>query len=275
MRAAAVCIALVLACTSESFIAGTRYIDPQAASSGDIGDKRVDLTEPSCDELRAMWRYTKRQSRAAKTTNGYSMYPPFYSNLWHGVAFPDRTKFSMGYRGEAFVSFSEAREIAPPSAESSPSHLSRVSRDARTKEKTSLAPTAPFANGNLFLPLFRRCRCPSATRIEQGIASSERVRDLAFAIVVASRASKFRRSTINDRWHRRPKGQVLVEVLSTSRSTRIDEASCLVSLPPFVSFPRTFLRSELAEYVENSRSLDSRWIADGSDARGWRGARMD
>jgi hypothetical protein len=104
MRAAAVCIALVLTCTSESFIAATRYIDPQAASSGDIGDKRVDLTEPSCDELRAMWRYTKRQSRAAKTTNGYPMYPPpFYSNLWHGVAFPDRTKFSMGYRGEAFV----------------------------------------------------------------------------------------------------------------------------------------------------------------------------
>ncbi|KAH0956538.1 hypothetical protein HN011_002712 [Eciton burchellii] len=100
MRAAAVCIALVLTCTSESFIAATRYIDPQAASSGDIGDKRVDLTEPSCDELRAMWRYTKRQSRAAKTTNGYPMYPPpFYSNLWHGVAFPDRTKFSMGYRG--------------------------------------------------------------------------------------------------------------------------------------------------------------------------------
>lgn len=105
MRAAAVCIAFVLTCTSEWFIAGMRYIDPQAGSNGDIGDKRgMDLTEPSCDELRAMWRYTKRQSRAAKTTNGYPMYPPpFYSNVWHGVAFPDRTKFSMGYRGEALI----------------------------------------------------------------------------------------------------------------------------------------------------------------------------
>ncbi|EZA57655.1 uncharacterized protein LOC105276853 isoform X2 [Ooceraea biroi] len=99
MRTAAVWIAFILTCTSESFIAGMRYIDPQPGSNGDIGDKRVDLTEPSCDELRAMWRYTKRQSRAAKTTNGYPMYPPFYSNVWHNVAFPDRTKFSPGYRG--------------------------------------------------------------------------------------------------------------------------------------------------------------------------------
>jgi len=177
MRAAAVCIALVLACTSESFIAGTRYIDPQAASSGDIGDKRVDLTEPSCDELRAMWRYTKRQSRAAKTTNGYSMYPPFYSNLWHGVAFPDRTKFSMGYRGEAFVSFSEARETAAPSSAGlSPSRLSRVSRDARTREKTSLGPTTGSREREFIPSVVSPLSAPSATRIEQEIASSERVR---------------------------------------------------------------------------------------------------
>ncbi|XP_071571804.1 uncharacterized protein [Temnothorax nylanderi] len=97
MRSAAVCIAFVLTYTSGSFVAGLRYIDPQAGSNGDIGDKRLDLTEPSCDELRAMWRYTKRQSRAAKTTNGYPMYS-FNPNIWPRTAvFPDRIKLSRGY----------------------------------------------------------------------------------------------------------------------------------------------------------------------------------
>ncbi|XP_018362325.1 PREDICTED: uncharacterized protein LOC108760722 [Trachymyrmex cornetzi] len=97
MRSAAVCIAFVLTYTSGSFVAGLRYIDPQAGSNGDIGNKRLDLTEPSCDELRAMWRYTKRQIRAAKSTNGYPMYP-FNSNLWPRTAvFPDRIKLSRGY----------------------------------------------------------------------------------------------------------------------------------------------------------------------------------
>ncbi|KAL0108322.1 hypothetical protein PUN28_015095 [Cardiocondyla obscurior] len=96
MRSAAVCIAFVLTYTSGSFVAGLRYIDPQAGSGGDIGDKRLDLAEPSCDELRAMWRYTKRQSRAAKTTNGYPMYP--YPNIWPRTAmFPDRIKLSREY----------------------------------------------------------------------------------------------------------------------------------------------------------------------------------
>ncbi|XP_011635559.2 uncharacterized protein LOC105426154 [Pogonomyrmex barbatus] len=98
MRSAAVCIAFVLTYTSGSFVAGLRYIDPQAGSNGDIGDKRLDLTEPSCDELRAMWRYTKRQSRAAKTTNGYPIYP-YNPNIWPRAAmFPnDRIKLSRGY----------------------------------------------------------------------------------------------------------------------------------------------------------------------------------
>ncbi|XP_072753885.1 uncharacterized protein [Anoplolepis gracilipes] len=103
MRSAAVCIAFVLTCTSGSLVAGMRYIDPQPGSNGDIGDKRLDLTEPSCDELRAMWRYTKRQSRAAKTTNGYPMYP-FNPNIWPRAELPDRAIFSGGY----------ARDIVAP-----------------------------------------------------------------------------------------------------------------------------------------------------------------
>ncbi|XP_036142310.1 uncharacterized protein LOC105839536 isoform X2 [Monomorium pharaonis] len=97
MRSAIVCIAFVLMYTSGSFVAGLRYIDPQTGSNSDIGDKRLDLSEPSCDELRAMWRYTKRQSRAAKTTNRYSMYS-FNPKIWPPTAmFPDRIKLSRGY----------------------------------------------------------------------------------------------------------------------------------------------------------------------------------
>lgn len=111
MRSAAVCIAFVLTYTSGSFVAGLRYIDPQAGSNGDIGDKRLDLAEPSCDELRAMWRYTKRQNRAAKTTSGYPMYP-FNPNIWpRTTMFPDRIKLSRGYtRGKA-LRFPSAGEL--------------------------------------------------------------------------------------------------------------------------------------------------------------------
>lgn len=107
MRSATVCIAFVLTCTSGSFVAGMRYIDPLPGSNGDIGNKRVDLaSEPSCDELRAMWRYTKRQNRAAKTNSGYPTYS-YNPNIWPSAAgFPDRTKFSGGYtRGKTLMAF--------------------------------------------------------------------------------------------------------------------------------------------------------------------------
>lgn len=102
MRAAAVCIAFVLTCTGGSFVAGIRYMDPmspQPGNNGDIGDKRMDLTEPSCEELRAMWRYTKRQSRAAKATNGYPIYQDQVYNMWQ--MYPNGPKSSVPtYRGE-------------------------------------------------------------------------------------------------------------------------------------------------------------------------------
>ncbi|XP_070168842.1 uncharacterized protein [Polyergus mexicanus] len=99
MRFAAVCIAFVLTCTSGSLVAGMRFIDPQPGNNddvGNIGNKRLDLTEPSCDELRAMWRYTKRQSRAAKTTNRYPVYP-YNPNIWPRTKLPQRSIYSSGY----------------------------------------------------------------------------------------------------------------------------------------------------------------------------------
>lgn len=39
--------------------------------------------EPSCEELKAMWRFSKRQSRAAEITNEIPMYrDPFTENVW-------------------------------------------------------------------------------------------------------------------------------------------------------------------------------------------------
>lgn len=39
--------------------------------------------EPSCEELRAMWRFSKRQSRASEITNEIPTYhDPFAYNIW-------------------------------------------------------------------------------------------------------------------------------------------------------------------------------------------------
>ncbi|XP_057667617.1 uncharacterized protein LOC130900765 [Diorhabda carinulata] len=39
--------------------------------------------EPTCEELKAMWRFSKRQSRAAEITNEIPMYrDPFRDNVW-------------------------------------------------------------------------------------------------------------------------------------------------------------------------------------------------
>ncbi|KAK9300386.1 hypothetical protein QLX08_006922 [Tetragonisca angustula] len=101
MRAVAVWTAFVLAYSSSPFVAGIRYIDPispQSGNTGDIAEKRVDLTEPTCEELRAMWRNTKRQSRAAKTTTEYSFYPdPFSIKVWK--SYSERSKPPLNYLG--------------------------------------------------------------------------------------------------------------------------------------------------------------------------------
>jgi hypothetical protein len=45
--------------------------------------------EPSCDELRAMWRFSKRQSRATEITNEIPTYrDPFAYNMWEPYARP-------------------------------------------------------------------------------------------------------------------------------------------------------------------------------------------
>ncbi|XP_066248895.1 uncharacterized protein [Euwallacea similis] len=51
-------------------------------NSGEVTKSGIQ-SEPTCDELKAMWRFSKRQSRAAELTNELPMYPdPFADNVW-------------------------------------------------------------------------------------------------------------------------------------------------------------------------------------------------
>lgn len=102
MRTVAVWTAFVLAYSSSPLVAGVRYIDPisaQSGNTGDIAEKRPDQNEPTCKELKAVWRYTKRQSRATKATTGYSLYPdPFTFNLWK--SYFERPKQQLNRQGK-------------------------------------------------------------------------------------------------------------------------------------------------------------------------------
>jgi hypothetical protein len=48
-----------------------------------IVPKTLDPNEPTCEELRQMWRFSKRQSRASEITNEIPTYrDPFAYNMW-------------------------------------------------------------------------------------------------------------------------------------------------------------------------------------------------
>jgi hypothetical protein len=53
----------------------------------------LNLHEPSCEELRAMWQFSKRQSRASEITNEIPTYhDPFTYNVWDPPYFPTTTR---------------------------------------------------------------------------------------------------------------------------------------------------------------------------------------
>lgn len=105
MQIVAVWITIVLVYSSRVLVVGDQahYINPlssQRTTFSDIGysEKRAHIAEPTCEELRAMWRYSKRQSRAAEATNDLPMYrDPFSYNMWE--SYPSRSHSWHGYRG--------------------------------------------------------------------------------------------------------------------------------------------------------------------------------
>lgn len=57
---------------------GLTLIKEQAASK----DEHV-FGEPTCEQLRTMWRFSKRQARASEITNEIPSYrDPFVNNIW-------------------------------------------------------------------------------------------------------------------------------------------------------------------------------------------------
>lgn len=109
MQIVAVWITIILAHSSRVLVVGDQahYINPlssQRTALSEIGysDKRAHMAEPTCEELRAMWRYSKRQSRAAEATNDLPMYrDPFSYNIWE--SYPSRSHSWHGYRGSNFI----------------------------------------------------------------------------------------------------------------------------------------------------------------------------
>lgn len=55
-----------------------------SSSGGEImKSTSLNLNEPSCEELRAMWQFSRRQSRASEITNEIPTYhDPFNMNVW-------------------------------------------------------------------------------------------------------------------------------------------------------------------------------------------------
>lgn len=75
-----------------------------AVGSGEVALPMKDTNwlkgyEPSCDELRAMWRFSKRQSRAAEMTNEIPTYrnDPFALNMWQ----PSKPRLSKQNKGRS------------------------------------------------------------------------------------------------------------------------------------------------------------------------------
>lgn len=53
----------------------------------------LNLNEPSCEELRAMWQFSRRQSRASEITNEIPTYhDPFSMNVWDPYYTPTATR---------------------------------------------------------------------------------------------------------------------------------------------------------------------------------------
>ncbi|GJQ68176.1 hypothetical protein Trydic_g10738 [Trypoxylus dichotomus] len=73
-----ICIVLIICRVSNSFTIRKEY-----RTSADGASKDAVPGEPSCEELKAMWRFSKRQSRAAEITNEIPTYrDPFSYNVW-------------------------------------------------------------------------------------------------------------------------------------------------------------------------------------------------
>lgn len=77
---------------------GLSALNSKAPNNGPGGGEimkttSLNLHEPSCEELRAMWQFSKRQSRASEITNEIPTYhDPFTYNVWDPPFYPTTTR---------------------------------------------------------------------------------------------------------------------------------------------------------------------------------------
>uniref|UniRef100_A0A8D8SKY3 Uncharacterized protein n=1 Tax=Cacopsylla melanoneura TaxID=428564 RepID=A0A8D8SKY3_9HEMI len=81
-----VCLLLVTSCSTWPLAEQNNNVeeDNDVFSPGlSLYSREELLNEPSCNQLKIMWRFSMRQSRIAEITNRYPMYrDPFAHNLW-------------------------------------------------------------------------------------------------------------------------------------------------------------------------------------------------
>lgn len=104
----AICITVLSAYSSKLLVTGNQmqYVYPVMPSQAILPEylqmsKRLTKAEPTCEELRIMWRYSKRQHRAIEITNQVPMFrDPFLYNVWEA---PSRSPSPSTFRGTTYI----------------------------------------------------------------------------------------------------------------------------------------------------------------------------
>ncbi|KAI4502641.1 hypothetical protein M0802_002553 [Mischocyttarus mexicanus] len=91
MHVTALWTAFILAQSSRLLVEGIRprYVDSMSTQMSEVGDNPTDNREPTCKELRTIWRYTKRQSRAIQVMNKLPFLQDFFAyDAWNNYQAP-------------------------------------------------------------------------------------------------------------------------------------------------------------------------------------------
>lgn len=111
-----------------------------------VEDEISNVKEPTCEELRTMWRFSKRQSRAAEMTNAIPTYrDPFVYNEWDTMPklrlavgrpvyygkmlyAPQQVSFRNAERSRAFSEYFGTPSYYPQTSPKAPKNLFRLGK---------------------------------------------------------------------------------------------------------------------------------------------------
>ncbi|XP_014606622.1 PREDICTED: uncharacterized protein LOC106788136 isoform X2 [Polistes canadensis] len=116
MHVTALWTAFILAQSSRLLVEGIRprYVDSMSTQMTEVGDNPMDdIREPTCKELRTIWRYTKRQSRAIQVMNKLPFLQDFFAyDAWNNYPAPPQP--SVDYRDYTDRPRTRAAGSSPP-----------------------------------------------------------------------------------------------------------------------------------------------------------------